>query len=139
MTLDEVKQRIQKCATQMQQFFGRPVFDEWILASFRAGDSRLLSYVGPRQEAVGASFADDFRNVRESFMEERKESGAFGFSMDGHGTRFDGFLVLGRDVYLFVNHTEKAIADFQDDPAWRTAQEPFVELSEAVRSDPVTV
>jgi len=139
MTLDEVKKRIQTCATQMQQAFGRPVFDEWILTSFKTGDSRLLAYVGPRQDAVATSFADDFRNVRESFMQERQEPGGFGFSMDGYGTRFDGFLVLGPDLYLFVNHTEKAIKDYQDDPAWRATQGPFLELSETVREDPVVL
>lgn len=139
MTIDEARHLIEKTATSMQANYGRPVFNEWIIAHLGSGHSEMLGYVGPRQNEIGEKFADDFSSVRASIQDDSHMAGDFDFAPDADGTRFDAYVVLGKDLYLFVNHTEKSMEDIQEDSAWRDAQEPWVAMAEEFRVFPLAV
>jgi hypothetical protein len=65
--------------------------------------------------------------------------GDFEFARHGIGTGFESFLVLGPGLFLICNHTAQSMDAITQDPLWLAAQVPFVELSDAIRADPLVL
>jgi hypothetical protein len=138
MTLENAKKLIQDCADQMAARYHKPVFDEWAIVSIAGSKGSLLSYTGPRREGFRQNFLTDIGSLRKGIFAEERAAGDYEFSHEGVGTGFEAFLVLGKGTYLICNHTAQTMDTITKDPLWLAAQVPFVELSDKVRSDPVS-
>lgn len=139
MTLDEATRLIRACVEQMNTRYRRTVFDEWAVVSLRERAGRVLSYHGPRREDFQKNFVSDLDSLRQDIASRRFGVGDFEFARHGVGTKFEAFLVLGEGVYLICNNTAATMEEIGRDPRWLGAQVPFVELSDRVRLNPVTV
>jgi hypothetical protein len=47
--------------------------------------------------------------------------------------------MAGKGLYLVCNNTHSSMSEIAKDPKWIQAQVPFAELSDKMRSDPLTV
>lgn len=139
MTLDHATQLIQSCVEQMNARYKNVVFDEWAVLSIGQRKGRLLAYAGPRKKGFNENFISDLGSLRSGLLSKDYAAGDFDFSRQGVGTSYESFLVLGDGVILICNNTVQSMDGITQDPRWLSAQVPFVELSEKVRSDPVTV
>ena len=137
MTLEETLQQIRDCASQMNNRYGKPVFDEWAIVSLRHHQARVIAYIGPRNDAFLKSFANDLAPLRAGLLDMKYGPGDFEFARHGVGTAFESFLVLADGVYLVCNNTTSSMNDIAKDPRWLSAQVPFAEFSEKVRSSPL--
>jgi len=137
MRLDEATSLIKTCAEQMNARYKKTVFDEWAIISLAEKKGRLLGYLGPRKAGFTKNFLADAGALRASLLSERTSVGDFEFARDGIGTGFESFLVLGPGMYLICNNTAQSMDGITRDPLWLSAQEPFVDLSERIREDPV--
>ena len=137
MNLDAARSAVIPALGRMTSLYNKPVFDEWILVKLAAEQGAILAYSGPRAESYQRKFKDDLVPLRAELEQQHLGVGDFAFVQDATGTRFDACLRLGPAGYLFCNHTEKSMADIRQDPLWREAQKPFVQLSEKFRSDPL--
>lgn len=138
MTLTEAREQIKDCADQMASLYGRPVFDEWAIVLIAEAKGWILDYTGPRRGSFQKSFLDDSAALTGELDPRRYEAGHFEFTRHGSGTRFDAFVVLGKNVFLICNHTTSSMDDIRKDPRWLNAQRPFATLSERFHADPVT-
>jgi len=138
MNLDETMKLVRSCATQMDALYGQPVFDEWVVVSFLQNQARLLGYVGPRNEAFLKSFADDIAPLRAELLGGEYQVGDFEFARHSTGTKFEAFMSLGDGVYLLCNNTQSTMDEIAKNPKWLSAQVPFAELGDKVRSSPLT-
>ncbi len=138
MTLDQAIPRLRECARQMNEIFGRTVFDEWAVVSLLPDRSRLLDYSGPRKDEFTGKFSRDLATLRQSLLTGRHNFGDFEFAREGKGTQFDAFICVGEGVYVMCNNLYTTMAEITKDSKWLGAQVPFVELSEKFRSSPVT-
>jgi hypothetical protein len=138
MTLTEARKHIKACADEMGSLYGRPVFDEWAIVLIAEGKGWILDYTGPRRGEFQKNFLDDAATLRGELDPNRLESGNFEFTRHGSGTRFDAFLVLGKNVFLICNHTGSSMSEITKESRWLNAQRPFVALSERFQSDPLT-
>ncbi len=139
MTLAQVKTLIKHCAEQMHARYNKPVFDEWALISLGDGKGAVLAYIGPRKEGFKKNFLADAGALRASLLNNNYQVGDFEFARHGVGTGFESFLVLGKGLYLICNNTIQSMDGITRDPLWLSAQVPFVELSDKVRSDPLVM
>src|SRR5262245_7637350 len=139
MTLEQANERIRTCAEQMHARYGKVVFDEWAIISLAEKKGHLLSYIGPRRDGFKQNFLADAGALRAGLMTQEHQVGDFEFARHGVGTGFEAFMVLGPGAYLICNNTVQSMDTIAKDPLWLGAQVPFVELSEAVRSDPVVI
>ena len=139
MTLDQAKTLIKHCAEQMHARYNKPVFDEWAVISLAEGKGAILAYIGPRREGFKKNFLADAGALRTGLLNGQFQTGDFEFARHGVGTGFESFLVLGKGLYLICNNTVQSMDAITQDPLWLSAQVPFVELSDKVRSDPVMV
>jgi hypothetical protein len=139
MTLTEAIQQIQACARQMDERYGRTVFDEWAVVSLLENRARVLAYLGPRNDDFLKNFAHDIGALRAELHDQNYGAGDFAFQRHGTGTRFEAFMVLGTGFYLICNNTRESMDTIARDPRWLGAQVPFAELSERVRPDPLVV
>ncbi len=130
---------IERCMDSMEERYGRPVFDEWALVELTGSTSKIFHYHGPRADGFEASLARDLRHLRHHLESERMTPGDFEFARDAGGTGFDALIVVGEDLYLLCNHTQNDFATLAEDPLWRKAQLPFVDLTEAIRAQPVII
>ncbi len=137
MNLEESLKLIQNCAAQMNQLYGQTVFDEWAVISLTAREGKILGYIGPRKEDFQKNFTADLGALRSEIGAAHHGLGDFAFARHGFGTHFEGFLVLGDQIYLICNNTTRSMSDIAQDSRWLKAQVPFVELSDRFRSDPV--
>lgn len=137
MTLNQVSDHIKKCAEQMNARYKKVVFDEWAVVSLAAHKGRLLAYMGPRKEGFQKNFLDDAGGLRAGLLTGSYEAGDFEFARHGVGTGFEAFLVLGEGLFLICNNTVQSMDGITQDPLWLSAQVPFVELSDKIRSDPL--
>ena len=137
MTLDQAKKNIQDCAEQMQARYEKPVFDEWAVISLADQKGHALAYIGPRKEGFKKNFLNDVGPLRAGLMADKYQVGDFEFARHGVGTGFESFMVLGKGLYLICNNTTHSMDAISKDPRWIAAQEPFVELSEKFRADPL--
>ena len=139
MTLEEASKLIRACASQMNDRYGKVVFDEWAVVSLIHHKARIVSYTGPRNDAFLKNFANDLGALRAELLDSKYTTGDFEFARHGVGTGFEAFMVLGEGIYLICNNTVQSMDAISKDPRWLGAQVPFVELSDKVRSDPVTL
>jgi hypothetical protein len=135
MTLEEITKAIKLSAEQMNARYKQVVFDEWAVVSLAQKRSRILNYIGPRNDDFLKNFANDLGALRGELMKNGHGVGDFEFTRHGVGTLFEAFMVLGDGLYLICNHTMKSMEDIAKNPNWLEAQVPFVELSDKVRGD----
>lgn len=137
MTLEETTRAITQCAEQMNSRYKRVVFDEWAVVSIAPKRSRILNYLGPRNDDFLKNFANDLGALRIGMANSAHGAGDFEFARHGVGTLFEAFMVLGDGVYLICNHTGNSMEGITKDARWIEAQVPFVELSDRVRANPL--
>ena len=137
MTLEETTKAIKQCSEKMKARYKKVVFDEWAVVSLARKQSRILDYIGPRNDDFLKNFANDLGGLRAELAGRWHGVGDFAFARDGAGTLFEAFLVLGDGVYLICNNTQDSMDNITKDPNWIEAQVPFVELSDKVRSNPL--
>ena len=137
MTLEALTKAVNRCAEQMNARYQKVVFDEWAIVSVAQKKSRILNYLGPRNDDFLKNFANDLGSLRTELLKAGRGPGDFEFTRHGVGTLFEAFVVLGEGLYLICNHTSNSMEGITKDPRWIEAQVPFVELSDQVRSDPL--
>jgi hypothetical protein len=137
MTLDEASRQIQACAQQMNDRYGRTVFDEWAVVSLVQHKARILSYNGPRNDDFLKNFVNDLGALRAALLNSQHAIGDFEFARHGTGTDFEAFLVLGEGIFLVCNNTRCSMNEIARDPRWLNAQVPFAELGDKVRAHPL--
>jgi hypothetical protein len=137
MTLEQAKKRIAACAEQMDARYQKVVFDEWAVVSLAGGKGQVLAYTGPRKEGFKENFVADAGPLRAGLLAQETSPGDYDFARNAVGTTFEAFLALGKGLYLICNNTAKSMDVITRDPLWLSAQVPFVELSDQVRSDPL--
>ena len=139
MTLDEVKLLIKTSAARMDEYYGKPVFDEWAVISLAENRARVLAYVGPRNDDFLKNFANDLGSLRSELLDANYGVGDFAFARHATGTRFEVFMVLGIGFYLVCNNTRETMDAIAKDPKWLGAQVPFAELGDKLRMNPLVV
>jgi len=139
MTLDEIKNFIKVCASQMDSRYGKTVFDEWAVVSLAENKARVLAYVGPRNDDFLKNFVNDLGSLRAELLGAHYGAGDFAFARHGTGTGFEVFLVLGQGIYLICNNTRESMDAIARNPRWLDAQVPFAELSDKVRANPLLI
>jgi hypothetical protein len=137
MTLEETSRLIRACEQQMNDRYGRVVFDEWAVVSLTHQKARILSYTGPRSDDFLRNFSNDLGGLRTALLNSRHAIGDFEFARHGTGTGFEAFIVLGEGIILICNNTRASMDDITRDPKWLSAQVPFAELSDKVRANPL--
>jgi hypothetical protein len=137
MNLDQLTKAIKQCAEQMNSRYKKVVFDEWAIVSLAQKKSRILNYLGPRNDDFLKNFANDMGALRAELLNAQRGAGDFEFTRHGVGTLFEAFMVLGDGFYLICNHTSNSMDGLTRDPHWIDAQVPFVELSDKVRANPL--
>ena len=138
MNLQEATQHIKNCANQMNARYHTVVFDEWAVVSIAPQRSRILNYLGPRNDDFLKNFGSDLGTLRSELGKARHGVGDFEFSRHGVGTLFEAFMVLGDGLYLICNNTVDSMDGITKNARWLDAQVPFVELSDRVREDPLS-
>lgn len=139
MTLDQASKLIKACAEQMNARYKKTVFDEWAIVSLGEKKGRLLTYIGPRKQGFQENFLADAGPLRSGLLAAEANLGDFEFARHGVGTGFEAFMALGQGIFLICNNTVQSMDNITQDPLWLSAQVPFVELSDQVRGDPVTL
>ena len=139
MTLDQATKFIESCAGQMNARYKKVVFDEWAIVSLADHKGHLLAYIGPRKEGFQKNFLTDAGALRAGLLNEQYSVGDFEFARHGVGPAFEAFLVAGKGLYLICNNTVQSMDAITQDPLWLGAQEPFLDLSEKFRADPLEV
>ena len=137
MTIDEANKQIEACAKQMNDRYGRVVFDEWAVVSLAQQQARILAYRGPRNDVFLKHFVDDLGTLRAELMKSKYSVGDFEFARHGTGTCFEAFIVLGKGIYLICNNTNASMNEIAKDPRWIHAQVPFAELAERMQTSPL--
>jgi hypothetical protein len=139
MTLDDIATQIKACVKQMDELYGKTVFDEWAIVSLAENKARVLMYRGPRNDDFLQNFAKDLGMLRAELLEARYGEGDFAFSRHATGTSHEAFIVLGTGLYLICNNTRESMDFIARNPRWLNAQVPFVELSDKIRSNPLLI
>jgi hypothetical protein len=139
MTLDKAIRLIKGCLENMNAAYRRTVFNEWAIVRLTSSSDDLLFCESPRGSSIAKEFAHDFRLLREESEESANSAGEFSFTRTGTGSTIDSFVALGSDCILVCNHTELSIDEITRDPLWKKAQLPFLEMTEAFSSDPLTL
>ena len=139
MTLDETFEEIKTCANHMDSRYGTIVFDEWAIVSLVENRARVLAYIGPRNDEFLTNFAKDLGILRTELDAEKYSVGDFEFNRHGVGTGHEGFMVLGPGLYLICNNTRESMDSLAKNPRWLNAQVSFAELSDRIRSNPLSV
>jgi hypothetical protein len=137
MTLEQSKKLIKGCADQMNSRYHGVVFDEWAVVSLTDRKSRILNYMGPRNDDFLKNFASDLGSLRTQLMNPDHVAGDFEFSRHGVGTLHEAFMVVADGIYLICNNTQNTMDGITKNARWIEAQVPFVELSEKFRSNPL--
>ena len=137
MNLDTARSTVIAALGRMNSLYNKPVFDEWVLVKLASEQGAILAYFGPRAETYQQKFKGDIVLLREELEQRHMAVGDFAFVADAAGTRFDACIRLGKAAYLFCNNTGKSMAEIRQDPLWREAQGPFVQLSQAFSTDPL--
>jgi hypothetical protein len=137
MTLEEASKAMQNCAREMDDRYGKVVFDEWAILSLAHQKARVLTYTGPRNDDFLKNFAADLGSLRADLLNSEYTVGDFEFARHGVGTGFEAFMVLGEGFYLICNNTQASMNEIAGNPRWLNAQVPFAEFSEAIRSSPL--
>jgi hypothetical protein len=136
MTLEELSAKIKTCAQQMNARYGAIVFDEWAVVSLAENRAQVFFYTGLRNDDFLKNFAADLGPLRAELHNQKYGVGDFEFSRHGTGTHIEAFVVLGGGRFLFCNNTQTTMDAIAKNPRWLDAQVPFVDLAEAIRTDP---
>lgn len=139
MNLPDAIARIEKCIAKMNTLYGETLFDEWGIVSLAGPASSVLAYRGARPDEFRASLAKEAAPLIQEAGDRHMGPGDFEFARFASGTRHDAGMVLGDELYLLCNHTQKNMQQLRESPLWISAQAPFVSLSEAVRANPLVV
>lgn len=139
MTIDQAAKLIKNCAGQMNARYEKVVFDEWAIISMTDGKVQLLAYDGPRKQGFLKNFQADASALRSGLLKKNHHVGDFEFARCAVGTSFEAYMVLGPRVFLICNHTVQCMDEITKDTLWLGAQEPFVELGDAFRIDPLFI
>jgi hypothetical protein len=137
MNLDTARSAVIAALARMDSLYNKPVFDEWVLVKLASESGAILAYGGPRAETYQKKFKDDIVKLRGELEQRHMAVGDFAFVPDAEGTRFDACIRLGKAAYLFCNNIGKSMAEIRQDPLWREAQAPFVQLSQKFITDPL--
>lgn len=137
MNLEAATARIETCMQRMDASYGRPVFDEWAVATIGRGSVDVHAYRGPREGEFADHVLDDLVDLREEISAAGDSTGEFSFSREARGSHIDAFIYLGAHAFLLCNNTRRTIAQVASDPLWLKAQTHFVSLSEAFQTDPL--
>ena len=139
MNLDACTALVHKGVTQMNEAYGRPVFDEWAIVNLHPVGGTIHQYTGPRHADFQAHFLENLVPLRAEMNANDLDTGDFAFAREAAGPDFDAFIILGHDLYLLLNNTEKDMEEITRDPLWKQAQSPFVSLCEHFRADPLAI
>jgi hypothetical protein len=139
MNLDQAWKLVENCSRQMGARYGKPVFDEWAIVALTGKRGVLHAYTGPRKDGFRENFLEDAGTLRTGLLARQSNVGDYDFERHGVGTGFEGFMVVGENLFLICNHTAQTMDAIAKDPSWLSAQVPFVELSEKFRNDPLKV
>jgi hypothetical protein len=107
------------------------------MVSLKPERGAILAYHGSRAESYKKTFNSDIQPLRAELSEQKLAVGDFAFVATAAGAKHDACMRIGATGYLFCNHTGKTMADIRQNPLWREAQKPFVELSDKFRADPL--
>lgn len=137
MTLDHARTAIHTALARVNSAYGQVVFNEWVLVSMRDNRGAILAYEGPRAESFKQRFTLDMAGMMKELAGQKLSVGDFAFATTAEGTNYDGCMRIGDTSYLFCNHTERTMDDIRENPLWRAAQKPWVELSQVIAANPV--
>ncbi len=137
MTVKDAIALIRSASTRMDELYGKPVFDEWAIV-VRSGERTILvHYAGPRMEQFQKKYFDDTRELRQQYRQQHYNIGDFEFARQAEGTKVEAFIRIGDTIFLVCNNTSRTMDDITAEPRWLAAQEPFAELCDKFRADPV--
>ncbi len=137
MNLADARSAVILAIGRMNAAYNQILFDEWILAKVTKEQGMILAYDGPRTESYQRRFKADVAPLHVEMVGRKMNVGDFEFVQHGHGTYYDACMRLGPAAYLFCNNTKLTMSEIRQDPAWLSAQVPFVELAALFRADPV--
>lgn len=137
MNLETATKHIQTCRERMDALYLKPVFDEWVVLNFQDGKADLLGYTGPRAETIAKQLHRDSAPLFAEMQGRSYGVGDFEFVDLARGSSYDACVRLGETTYLLCNNTFGTMAVLRQDPRWREAQKPFVNLTEKFRADPL--
>jgi hypothetical protein len=138
MNLATAIHRIEQSFQKMNEAYQREVFDEVAIVGFHTGGMQVHHYQGPRRAVFVKEFGDKTVALRKELTEQQSEDGGeFGFTREGEGDRFDAYICLGPDAYLFCNNTSKSMHEVTQDPRWLEAQGNFLNASQYFAADPL--
>ena len=135
MNLNEVIQLIERCSERMNVKYGDIVFDEWLIVHMGQTD-RILAHSGPRGEEIVLDFGTDTEAIHK-LLQVNSTVGDFGFTEEGHGTRFDAYTVIGKNLFVLWNRTEGATTHITQNRKWSPAQTELAAFADVVKKDPV--
>jgi hypothetical protein len=138
MTLDQAIQLIEQCSDRMNEKYGGIVFDEWLVVRFGENDT-IVAHSGPRGERLIEDYSRDIQAIHNHIISEGRSIGDFAFTHQGHGTRFDAFVMIGESLFLLWNNTGSATTHITRNPSWKVAQTEFVALTDVIRENPVVL
>ena len=136
MNLDEAIQAVKRCSESMNVKYGDILFDEWLIVHMGDTD-RILAHSGPRGEEIVLDFGTDTEAVHKLLQASSNSVGEFGFTDEGHGTRFDAYTVIGKNLFVLWNRTEGATSHLTKNRKWPLVQNELVAFSDAVKKAPV--
>ena len=136
MNLAAAAKHLKACRERMDTLYLKPVFDEWVVVRFIDRKADVLSYVGPRSDKFTNQLHRDSAPLFAEMSGKHYEVGDFEFVDGAGGSRFDACVRLGETTYLLCNNTYGSMAELRQDPRWREAQKPFVDMTERFRMDP---
>ena len=139
MTLEEAIKLVKACEEKMTLLYGAPVFNEWIIIQISGATGTTHYYTGPRPDSFQKSFKADVKDLYGRLVSESFSPGEYEFVRSAIGTAYEAFMVLGNQLFLLCNHTERTMEDIAKNPKWLSAQVPFNELTEKFRRDPVRI
>lgn len=123
----------------MNETYRRPVFDEYLIVEAAKDGAKVHAYVGPREDSILDSIADETTALREAGSHINSTPGQFDFTREGVGSDFDAYICLGEQLYLLCNNTEKSMEEVTADPNWLAAQGVFLNVSQYFAVDALTV
>jgi hypothetical protein len=137
MNLEEAVKLTKESFEKMNERYGGVVFDEWVIVSFAEAKEKILAYSGPRREHFKNNFSNDVKAVQGELHALKHITGDFEFARHAAGTHFDAFVVIGKELFLICNSTNRSMQEITKHANWLNAQVPFAAMSEKFRADPL--
>lgn len=139
MNLEEAVKLAKESCDRLNERYGGVVFDEWVIVSFAEIKEKILAYSGPRREHFKTNFSTDVQAVRKELHALKHNVGDFEFARHAAGTHFDAFLVIGKELFLICNSTNRSMQEITKHPNWLNAQVEFAAMSEKFRAGPLAL